>query len=64
MKTETPTAVRPSETFLAVSFLGMLAGTIIAAAVTKSLFVALVGLALTIGIQRALVGGTKLEDRG
>ena len=61
MKTETPTAVRPSESYLAISFLGMFVGTVIAAVATKSVLVFIGGLALTIGIQRALVGGKQLD---
>ncbi len=61
MKHQTTTAVRPSESFLAISFLGMLGATVIAAVVAKSALVFIGGLALTIGIQRALIGGTKLD---
>lgn len=61
MKTKPPTAVRPSESFLAISFLGMLAGTIIAAATTQSALVLVGGVVLTIVVQRTLVGGRRAD---
>lgn len=55
-----PPTVRPSDTVLAFSFLGMLAGTVIAAVTAGSVVVLIVGFIVTIGIQRVLIGGTKL----
>ena len=56
MKTE-KTAVRPSEDFLSLTFLGMIAGTTILAIVAKSVLVFVGGVVLTLALQRKLVQG-------
>ena len=56
MKTE-KIAVRPSEEFLSLTFLGMIVGTTVIAIAAKSVLVFVGGVVLTIALQRKLVQG-------